>query len=363
MGVGRVELREQVGDWRSPELHVDAERRVVANVALVGVTSRNGYRYAESALREAAGLYERKPVFLDHAPNVTRPQERSARDLVGHIVGARFEGGRVRGDVQVIDAEAGQTFLALAASDAPGVGMSHVVLAERGADRTVVEKIHEVVSIDAVVFPATTSSLRENHHEAAEPWAGSLEAWLAKFDEHVVERVRRELGEAVQVRRVAVFDGRAVVEVVEEGGLAQLSAVEWRREGAEVVFGELSVGLTAESAWGWSWSEASAAERALRAERDELRERLAEHERGLEVESLLAGARLPECMVTEELRRRLAAEPDARVRRGIVAEQQGIVRALAGTSPRSLERTGVAGGGPSDAVIVAAVRGGRAGRN
>lgn len=154
-------LVEQCGDWRA-EACVEREQRLVRNVALAGRESRNGYVYAESALRDAVGLYERKPVFLDHAPDRGRPQERSTRDLVGSVVNVRYEEGRIRGDIRVLETESGQTFLSLVESDTPGVGMSHVVLAERAADGLTVERIRDVISVDAVVGPATTRTFRES---------------------------------------------------------------------------------------------------------------------------------------------------------------------------------------------------------
>ncbi|MFO1091821.1 MAG: hypothetical protein U0992_00710 [Planctomycetaceae bacterium] len=167
-------LVEQTGEWRS-EARVDRGARTVRNVALAGPASKNGYRYAESALREGAALYERKPVFLDHAADPRRPQERSTRDLVGSVVQPRFEGGRIRGDIQVLDTEAGHTFLSLVESDAAGVGMSHVVLAERGGDGTIVERIHDVISVDAVIGPATTTTFRESigNGQAADSESGA----------------------------------------------------------------------------------------------------------------------------------------------------------------------------------------------
>lgn len=169
---GRVQrLVEQIRDWRAEDVRVDREERVVANIALTGLESRNGYRYSEAALREALPLYADKPVFLDHAVNVGRPYDRSARDLVGAVVNPRFENGRVRGDVRVLDTEAGRTFLALAEGANPAVGMSQVVLAERSADKTVVEKIHEVVSVDAVVFPATVNLRESVDEDGAKPQA------------------------------------------------------------------------------------------------------------------------------------------------------------------------------------------------
>ncbi|WP_166830545.1 hypothetical protein [Thalassoroseus pseudoceratinae] len=168
------QLAEEIRDWRSDGLIVDRENRYVRNVALAGTVSKNGYRYTEQALQEATCLYRNKPVFLDHAPSASRATHRSTRDLVGSIVNPRFENGRVRGDIRVIDTEAGRTFLALAESDGPSVGMSHVVLAKRNANGTIVERLEQVVSVDAVVFPASTVTFRESHSPAGDDQGETL---------------------------------------------------------------------------------------------------------------------------------------------------------------------------------------------
>jgi len=153
-------LIERFEDWRA-DICVEAAQRLVSNVALAGRVSQNGYKYTESALRDAVALYDRKPVFLDHAASRARPHERSTRDLVGSITNVRYENQRVRADIRVLDTESGRTFLALAESDTPGVGMSHVVIADRGDDDNI-HRIHDVVSVDAVIGPATTTTFRES---------------------------------------------------------------------------------------------------------------------------------------------------------------------------------------------------------
>ncbi|MEZ6065168.1 MAG: hypothetical protein R3B90_05560 [Planctomycetaceae bacterium] len=154
-------LTEHIVDWHTA-IEVDAAHRIVRNVALAGTESRNGYTYHADALAAAAHLYDRKPVFLDHAANRLMPHDRSTRDLVGSITNPRFEGGRIRGDIRVLDTDSGRTFLALVDSDTPGIGMSHVVLAQRSLDGSNVESIADVLSVDAVVAPATTSTFRES---------------------------------------------------------------------------------------------------------------------------------------------------------------------------------------------------------
>lgn len=211
------QLTEQIVDWRAEGLQLDATRRLVKNVALTGQRSKNGYEYKLEALRNAVPLYADKPVFLDHANQVTRPTERSARDLIGSVVNVRFEQNRIKGDIQVVDTDAGRTFWALAESNHPSVGMSHVVLAQRSADRKMVEKIHEVVSVDAVVFPATNSNLSESVEPKAEPdlLEGSYEQVLQMIDDLLPEHLDKvnQMNLSQGVRR-GLFDSHVVVSAV-----------------------------------------------------------------------------------------------------------------------------------------------------
>lgn len=215
-------LVEQCGDWRARAC-VERETRLVRNVALTGRESRNGYAYSESALREAVSLYERKPVFLDHAPDRGRPQERSTRDLVGSIVNARYEDGRIRGDIRVLETESGQTFLSLVESETPGVGMSHVVLAERGADGLTVERIRDVISVDAVVGPATTRTFRESHGGADEASAGEHGELLSEISR--LRARREELAREIRQLAVDAEQGRSSVvrRLLQESGLPEFA--------------------------------------------------------------------------------------------------------------------------------------------
>jgi hypothetical protein len=227
---------ERVGDWCGEGVTCDVSERVVRNVALVGPDSRNGYRYSEAALAAGVSLYEGKPVFLDHARNVSRPHDRSARDLVGTVVDARFEEGRIRGDIAVLATEAGQTFLALAESRSSACGMSHVVVVERGAEG-VVTALVEVVSVDAVAFPATNATFAEQTGRTTGTDEASWEtAWEQLSQERDrlaarVESLEREVTlEAVWAREGLGGDGlggeghdefRRLVGEVREAGLRE----------------------------------------------------------------------------------------------------------------------------------------------
>lgn len=218
------ELTERITDWRAEELDVDASRRVVRHLALTGTASRNGYAYAPEALREAVPLYENKPVFLDHAASTRRPFERSTRDLAGSIVNVRFDGTRIRGDVVLLDTEAGRIFLALAEARHLPVGMSHVVLARKNADRSRVEKIEEVVSVDAVVYPATTTTLREQTETCSE----EIATLLAEREElrRTLEETREELADCR--RRESLSSD--VARLLAASGLPEFARTELFRE-------------------------------------------------------------------------------------------------------------------------------------
>lgn len=154
-------LKEKCSDWHQ-SCSVEVKKRLVTRIAITGEQSRNGYSYSTTALQNAVQLYDGKPVFLDHAANRSRPEDRSTRDLVGSIKNPVFENGRIYGDIHVLETESGQTFLKLLELDSPGVGMSHVVKARRSADGAEVEEIVDVISVDAVVNPATTTTFKES---------------------------------------------------------------------------------------------------------------------------------------------------------------------------------------------------------
>jgi hypothetical protein len=75
---------------------VDEAQRVVEVTIVRPGVSDNGYVYAESVLREAVGLWNGAPAFLDHptALDLTRAGSRSLRDLVGVYENPAYAEGR-----------------------------------------------------------------------------------------------------------------------------------------------------------------------------------------------------------------------------------------------------------------------------
>jgi hypothetical protein len=318
-------LIERYADWHNGAA-VEPQQRLVRNVALAGRESKNGYAYSEAALQGAVALYEHKPVFLDHAADKSRPQERSTRDLVGSIVNARFETGRIRGDIRVLDTESGRTFLALAESDAPGVGMSHVVLAERNGDGATVEKIHDVISVDAVVGPATTRTIRESREQSGDSR----------------EQERTTTGQETDTTTESQGGGGDACSPASP--LCSLHSAHGRDE-IELLQEQIS---------------------ALKAERDELRMRLDRLEAEAQscasqaqVARLLAEAQLPDFAVTRPFMEQLATAADDAARRVLIGERSTLVRRAAQSRPNSAERATDQDRRNSNAEFVAAIRAGR----
>ncbi|MBR9800545.1 hypothetical protein GYB59_02060 [bacterium] len=138
------------------------ENNVLKGVKLAGMESRNGYRYTAEALRNAAEKYEGQPVFLNHG-NPQRPTDRDFKDLAGYVRRPAFvEGFGIRGDIDLIENESGRTLKATAEKRGQRAGMSHVVMAQRQPGSPEVTAIEEVISVDAVAYPATASTFYEN---------------------------------------------------------------------------------------------------------------------------------------------------------------------------------------------------------
>ncbi|QDV78077.1 hypothetical protein [Botrimarina mediterranea] len=155
-----AKLHERVAFERAG--NVDRESGVISGVKLLGLVSKNGRRYSESALRKASDLYEGAPVYLNHC----KPgQSRDVRDMGGEIRGVKFrEGEGLFGDVHYLKGDsAGEKIATLAEGNLRKVGMSHDADGEikRVGGENVVEEITEVNSVDVVHNPATTKSFRE----------------------------------------------------------------------------------------------------------------------------------------------------------------------------------------------------------
>lgn len=154
-------IREMM-EWAGTSMKVDRETGIIRDVPLLGPTSRNRRRYSEAAMRGAVAKFEGTQVYANHPD--PEAWGRDIRDLAGHVQNVRFEGGKVRGDVHVLEHHR-EWAMPVAEADRAGAGMSwigeadHKIADDGWAD---VEAIRNVLSVDIVASPATVSNFSES---------------------------------------------------------------------------------------------------------------------------------------------------------------------------------------------------------
>jgi len=157
------ELQEFVSS-HGVTVQVDKTQGVLEGVKLIGLESRNGRRYRESALAKAASLYEEAKVNVNH-PREGALAPRDYQDRLGVIRRVRLRSGEgLYGDLHFNPKHALAEQLVWDAENNPrNVGFSHNVLARvsRQGEVAIVEEITRVQSVDLVADPAATQGLFE----------------------------------------------------------------------------------------------------------------------------------------------------------------------------------------------------------
>ncbi|MEM8864183.1 MAG: hypothetical protein AAGF31_01400 [Planctomycetota bacterium] len=163
------ELQEYV-DSRHATVRLDKASSVLQGVKLLGLASRNGRQYRETALRKAIHLYEGAKVNVNH-PAGDPLSPRDYRDRIGVIRGVKHRPGEgLFGALHFNPKHPLAEQLVWDAEHAPeNVGFSHNVMARtvRKGQAVVVESIEKVRSVDLVADPATTSDLFEQAESTA----------------------------------------------------------------------------------------------------------------------------------------------------------------------------------------------------
>jgi len=199
-GIDMSELLQEFVDSGSQRLRVDRKLGVIRGVKLLGLKSRNGRRYRESALAEAVSLYEGSKVNVNH-PKGHPLSPRDYQDRLGVIRGVEFRPGEgLFGDLHFNPKHVLSEQLTWDAEHASqNVGLSHNVLARtsRQGDETEVETITKVQSIDLVADPATTRGLFEQQGDAQT--VGDPDALpAADWDQLTLEELRLHRPDLVQ---------------------------------------------------------------------------------------------------------------------------------------------------------------------
>jgi hypothetical protein len=152
---------------RGAKLGVDREKGVISGVKVLGSTSANKREYPAETVRRAMGMYEGRPVNVNH-PSGSPISPRDYRDRIGVVRNVRENAGELWGDLHFNPKHQLAEQLAWDAENNPSaVGLSHNVLARTRAKNgvTIVEEIVNVHSVDLVADPATTKGLFEGRGE------------------------------------------------------------------------------------------------------------------------------------------------------------------------------------------------------
>ena len=187
-----AEVLQEFVDSRGVAMSVDRNLGVLRGVKLIGLESRNGRRYRESALEQAKSLYEEAKVNVNH-PKDGPLAPRDYQDRLGVIRGVELRSGEgLFGDLHFNPKHPLAEQLAWDSEHNPrNVGFSHNVLARlsRKGQMTVVDEITRVQSVDLVADPAATLGLYE-HAEQTLCWDALTVESLELYRPDLVEEMR-----------------------------------------------------------------------------------------------------------------------------------------------------------------------------
>ena len=143
---------------------VDREAGVIHGVKVLGKESKNGRTYSQRALKEAAKLYDRRDVNLNHPPRDKAGSERPVEAMFGWLESVEVRDDGVYADLHYATSHPmAPAIVEIAQKNPMRLGLSHnaegTVVKRDG--KAVVESIESVRSVDLVQTPATVSGLFE----------------------------------------------------------------------------------------------------------------------------------------------------------------------------------------------------------
>lgn len=145
-------------------MRVDREAGIIHGVRILGPSSLNGRKYTPEAIQKAMGLYENRPVNVDH-PGPKDNNQRRVSDRFGWIKNIKYQNNGLDGELHYLKSHPQAEAVIEAAERNPALfGLSHNAdgrMVRRGSEY-LVEEIVGVRSVDLVADPATTKSLFES---------------------------------------------------------------------------------------------------------------------------------------------------------------------------------------------------------
>src|SRR4051794_25140304 len=85
------------------ESRFDRNAMIIHGAAILGATSLNGRDYPVSTQRAAAHLFEGAKAFLNHPYPENMAKPRKVEDLIGEWRNVRETGGKLKGDLHLLD--------------------------------------------------------------------------------------------------------------------------------------------------------------------------------------------------------------------------------------------------------------------
>lgn len=151
----------------SSTLKIDRENHVIRGVKILGRQSKNGYEYTDSAMDQAAPLYEGIDVAIDHdRSNINR--ERSILESPGVLRNSHRRADGVFGDFEYLDSHPATPMLLERIERGMPIGLSHNARGGFPVTRNgkrFVESVRIVKGVDLVLKPATTANLFESESD------------------------------------------------------------------------------------------------------------------------------------------------------------------------------------------------------
>ena len=185
-----------------PPGKVDREAGVIHDVKILGSQSlyTNGKvrrRYSESAMQQAAKLYEGRKVNLDHPERDNPDKERGVLDGFGELRGVSVKPDGVYGDLHYLKAHPAAAVVTEAAERMPKqFGLSHNADGDERKinGESIVESVTLVRSVDLVGKPATNKGIFESEEPMTKTIREIAKAAPGTFGGKVLLEMDGELG-------------------------------------------------------------------------------------------------------------------------------------------------------------------------
>lgn len=210
---------------------IDRDAGIIRGVKIIQPKSKNGRRYLQEALQEAAPMYESMRVYIDHIDPEKKNKQRSKSDRWGKLVNVKEADGGLVGDLHYLKSHSLTEPILESIERFEDTGLSHDAsgMVERRDGETVVTKIEKVHSVDFVEEAATNRNLFEGVEDR--PMKKKVLAVLREgVEDKSVSRCLARLAEQkdapdLEALEMEVADGATDDQILSSAGSSLFSAL------------------------------------------------------------------------------------------------------------------------------------------